>query len=226
MDKEFYKYLGNQLKKRSQIIFSFYAVTKGFDFTYDIKGINDNDFKYIEDGCSEWFYDYLIEMLCNTNSYFDEGKIEFFVHDDDLCYEGTFESSDTSHDVDWPKNYQGEIVSENILKTISNSLGVDIDEIDEELFSFDIEINIDYTSNSREVFDVFDVFYNSEKIILSKDQCKLIKEEVYTIMCTWDGTYSGDMELSKTKIISYSDEDIFHCTDIISFSEAIKIKDE
>mgnify|MGYP001312888753 CR=1 FL=1 len=221
MERKLYDTICENLNQSSSIKFSFAFVTKGIEYSPDFKNVSAEDHKFLANKIHSWIYE-ILESFQSLNAYFDRGDIEFILKNTVLTFNGNFEIDDNGLYTE-QEHFINEVLTGNIEKLISKHLNIDIDDLEEDLFNYHIDLDND---KGIKDFTQFQIFYDGEEIELDEEKTLIIKNEIFDIISQWSGPYVSDMGEVVTNIYCQADEYAFTCLDKIYVSEEIEITDE
>lgn len=183
---------------------------KGCDVTID-KNKYQDDYNFFDDHFGTWWYDDngLCDMLNANDAYGDSIEVKFELNDKSLLANVTLNCSDSSSLWGDTQHNKSEITTALIVSTLTNKLKLSESIFDEEL----IEFNIDYSGR----FDVFEIFYDEQKIKLTNSETEVLKSEISKIIEDWAGPFFGENELGHEINICIEPYANFSCTDMVMY---------
>lgn len=208
MDLELFNKIKSYLEQGNSVEVDFSPHHKGCDISIDRNRYQD-DIDFFYDHFSNWWYDDLCHMLTANDAYGDSIQVDFELEDKCFLANVTLNCSDDSYSYGGEQHNKSEIITPLIVSTLINTLKLSESAFDEDL----IEFNIDYSKR----FDVFEIFYNDQKIKLTKSETEFIKNEISKIIENWSGTFFGEDEIAHELNIFIDPYTNFICTDTVMY---------
>ena len=197
------------LRKNNSIEVSFCPHHKGCDITLE-KNKYLLDFDFFYNHFQSWWYDELCDLLMANDVYADSIDVEFELNEELLLANVILNSSDGYYCSDKEQHSKNEIVTPLLVSTLINHLKLSEPIFHEEL----IEFQIAYDGT----FNLFNIYYDDEKIKLNKKETDKLQLETATITSDWTGTFFGENESNHTVYITIEPyDDLFECTDIVNY---------
>lgn len=173
------------LKAGASIKCIYTLVHKGIAFELITSITSSKEVKKLDDELGIWGDDLLSELYDDYNALGEEITVEFILQQNNILLECVIASADNGDfDID-NRHYKDEILTDEVLSIISNTLN--LDDIDSE----DIELNISYSYGR---FEVFEVFHNSQnnKLEFTESNLALLMELVGSEISEWNSGNSSN----------------------------------